>query len=246
MSNNINELMVKNFSSLVKEFIESVEGDVKSPMDAHVILTARDDAVVLVIVSEAKLYDAALNTMPIIMLEKKEDGLFRPVFDFLGNDSAIKGLALWASFLEHALEVEDILKKDKVVPVKESKVFFSPKGVEYNEDDINRYLDECNKMREAKCFKAEYLIDDYLEGKKADDYINPKPIIVDNRRDLARALHKFKAEQGLSTIKDVAKVLGLSASQVWCYFYEKSYPTHTDVKDILERRLNISIRKEVK
>ena len=253
MANNISELMVKNFSSLVKEFIESMEGDVKSPMDAHVILTARDDAVVLVIAPEAKLYDVALDTMPIIMLEKKEDGLFRPVFDFLDDESAVKGLALWASFLEHALEVEDILKKDNVAPVKEevvtgeifkeNKVHLSPRGKEYTKEDVDAYFKESNLLG----YKAfDYCLDDYLDGVRANDILHPAPRIIETRRELSAALNRFKCENGFNNIKEVAKFLRLSTSQVWGYFNCKTYPTHKESKDVLESWLNVEIRKEVK
>ena len=245
MANNINELMVKDFSGLVKEFIESMEGDVKSPMDAHVILTARDDAVVLVIAPEAKLYDIALNTLPIIMLEKKEDGLFRPVFDFLDDESAVKGLALWASFLEHALEVEDILKKDNVAPVKKEKTFLTPKGRECTAADIDGYLHQTNLLGD-KSFDYDYSLDDYMDGIRAEDILHPAPIEITTRDDLSSLLHNFRRTYGCKNKSEVAHVMGLSTSQICAYFKKEAYPTHKTTISALEKWLGASIRKEVK
>lgn len=268
-----NKLLVNDFSQLVKDFVEHVE-ESKS-LEKHFILTERDDAMQLVFSEVDKFYDAPLSTMPIIML-KKVDGFFEPVFNFYEDYSAKQGLLLFADYLKYLAEEDDeddeakdkLTAEDRFEVMREQalkreedehlrsmievarqlneytdKVHLSPKGKEYTKEDVDGYFKESNLLGD-KAF--DYCLDDYLDGVRANDILHPAPKIVETRRELSAALNRFKCENGFNNIKEVAKFLRLSVSQVWGYFNCKTYPTHKESKDVLENWLNIEIRKEVK
>lgn len=270
MANNIDQKTLQQISEMVRDFIEHVEESTKYNLEGHILLTAREDAIQLVFSEVDKLYDAPLSTMPIIIL-KKIDGLFEPVFNFYEDKSAKKGLLLFADYLKHLAEDDEDEDDEEIKTVgirstklveefvskavdaandldpSVSKTFLTPKGRECTAADIDGYFHQTNLLGD-KSFDYDYSLDDYMDGIRAEDLLHTKPIVVSNIEEFTSALLNFKRTQGYPTIKSFAQFLGINASTVWEYCNKKRYPNHKKVMDIITKKTGIHFadRKEVK
>ena len=246
MANNINEKQLNELSNVSKGFLDYVEESTKLKLEGHIILTAREDAVQLVFSKEDKLHDAPLNTMPIIIL-KKIDGLFEPVFNFMGDYSAREGALLFSKYLKHSSTVEEDDEEDEVVaeepvtkePVAEEKTILV-NGVGYPASFIQEFIDNQRIAGEELTFEL------FCAGARAEDILHPAPKIITTKDELSRVLHNFRRTYGCKSCSEVAKVMSVSTSQMLSYFKKEFYPTHRKTIAALEKWLGASIRKEVK